>query len=63
MAKRKLNIKIGNDGSIKIDAEGFKGKSCEEVIRKFASLGQTTKAVRKKEYYDGDTVTVKAEVR
>lgn len=51
---RQLKIIVKKDGSISIDAEGFKGKGCAETIEKFKSLGKETHSAHKPEYYQDD---------
>ena len=56
---KKLICKIGKDGQITIDAEGFKGKACAETTRKYIEgLGAVAKEEKKPEYYEKEQVTV-----
>ena len=56
---RKLICKIGQDGQITIEAEGFKGTACEETTRKYIEgLGKVTKDEKKPEYYEKEQVTL-----
>ena len=50
--KRSLEILIGPDGSLTIDAVGFQGADCEQATRFLEqALGLTTGKQRKPEYH------------
>ena len=48
----KVEIVLSPDGSIKVDALGFKGKSCEEATKFLEGLGGKKSTRRKPEYYE-----------
>lgn len=51
---------IDEDGSVSIEAMGFKGKSCENATREIEKmLGRVTNRTRKKEYYLSESTKVK----
>ena len=48
----KLEITLGKDGSINVDAIGFEGESCEEATKFLAELfGDAVETQLKPEYY------------
>ena len=50
---RKLEITLGKDGSIKVDAIGFQGASCKEATKFLDELFGTAENVEHKmEYYN-----------
>ena len=52
MAQKRLVIDIDPDGTIRIDAQGFSGPSCEDATRAIEqALGQVTAVMHKPEYY------------
>ena len=57
---KKLICKIGKNGEISIDAEGFKGNACAETTRKYIEgLGKVTKDEKKPEYFEKEQVVAK----
>lgn len=55
----KIEITIDLDGSVTVDAVGFKGKSCQEATAFLDSLGKVASDVKKPEFYRADDVAVK----
>jgi len=54
MAK-KVIVRLGKDGSVKVEAEGFVGRSCEEATKFLDELfGQPTDRQLKSEYYQDE---------
>ncbi len=54
---KKLICKIGKDGQVTIEADGFKGTACEETTKKYIEgLGKVTKDEKKPEYYEKELV-------
>ena len=52
MPRRQLVIDIDPDGTIRIDAQGFSGPSCEEATRAIEeALGQVTTVTHKPAFY------------
>lgn len=50
---RNVTITIDETGAIEIEANGFKGKGCEQKVKAFIdSLGAPTSQKKKPEYYD-----------
>ena len=48
---KSIEIEFGNDGSVKIEAVGFKGKGCEKATAAFEeALGTVKKRTHKREY-------------
>jgi len=62
---REIEITIDQDGKVEIEAFGFKGKGCHEVLDSLCrSLGKLERAKRKAEFYESKvTVGVKDQVR
>lgn len=55
--KKKVVITCGKDGSVRVEAEGFKGGSCEEATAFLDNLFGVEKREHKSEYYEkGDTL-------
>lgn len=50
---KKLKFIIGNDGTVKIDAEGFQGNECDKVIQPFLQVlsKERPKEILKPEYH------------
>lgn len=49
---RTIEVIVGKDGSLRIDAEGFQGADCEKATRFLEqALGQVKAKDRKPEYY------------
>jgi len=46
------------DASFSVDLTGFHGKGCEDVIKAFTSIGETTKIIEKPEFKDKTVNTV-----
>lgn len=57
-SKKKVIITCGKDGSVRVEAEGFKGGSCEEATAFLDDLfGGPKKREYKSSYYEkGDTI-------
>ena len=54
---RTIVITASEDGSVEIEANGFKGKACEAQLEKFiTALGVATKKTPKKEFYMEDKI-------
>ena len=51
MAK-KVEITFGNDGSVRVEAFGFKGASCEEATAFLDTLFEIKKRNHKDSYYE-----------
>jgi len=52
MAKGTIEIEIAPDGSVEIDAVGFKGADCEKATKAYEdALGGKVTATRKPEFY------------
>lgn len=50
-----LNVVIAEDGSVKIDALGFKGKACEKMTAELAkALGTPGESKKKPEYWQAE---------
>lgn len=50
--KRELIIEIDADGTVAMDADGFEGKGCHEVLESLQrELGRVKNSKRKPEYY------------
>lgn len=50
---KKVKITIGKDGSVKAEAEGFKGDSCEKATEFLNSLfGDAAEVKHKASYYE-----------
>ena len=55
--KKKVVITCGKDGSVRVEAEGFKGGSCEEATAFLDNLFGVEKREYKSSYYEkGDTI-------
>ena len=49
---KKIEVTIGLDGSVHMDAQGFTGKTCEEATDKLKILiGGNTESSKKPDYY------------
>jgi hypothetical protein len=56
---KKVKIILGKNGSVRVEAEGFKGGSCEKATAFIDELFEKKKRVYKDSYYeeeDGDKV-------
>ena len=55
---KKLLVKISPDGgSVKVEADGFVGEGCKDVVEQMsAALGTTTDSEAKTEMYEYETV-------
>lgn len=48
-----LDIRISSNGTVHIDSLGFKGQSCEEIVRRvIGKLGEPSELRKKPEYYE-----------
>ena len=47
----KVEVTLSPDGSIKVEAVGYKGKSCEDATKFLEALGSKQGTRRKPEYY------------
>lgn len=57
MEGKKVEIVLGKDGSVKVEASGFKGGSCEEATAFLDGIFGNGKRKHKASYYeDGDTI-------
>jgi hypothetical protein len=53
MAQREFNITIGPDGGVEVEARGFKGRNCTDVVKWFEKIVGEIKAERKtSEFYE-----------
>lgn len=53
MNQKQVCISIGKDGSMRVEAKGFKGKSCEEATAFLQELfGKETSKVLKPSYWE-----------
>lgn len=48
----KIIVKILPNGSIKVEAEGYSGNSCEEATKFLKALGTVEGETQKPEYYE-----------
>jgi hypothetical protein len=55
--KPQIKIIIDESGDVKAEGIGFKGASCDAAMKFLEELGQTTKNVRKADYYLRETTT------
>lgn len=54
----KIEVTIGLDGAVKMDAQGFKGKTCEEATDQLMILlGGEGESKKKPEYFQPPTTT------
>lgn len=53
MNKPKYQIEIDEDGGVKVEGCGFKGKGCELPKELLAELGSVTESKKLPEYYQG----------
>ena len=57
MTRKSIEVVVAADGSLKIDAMGFKGADCEKATAFLEeALGRTTSSGRKSEYYQAEAV-------
>ncbi len=57
---KKIEIMIGVDGEVEVEAKGFKGCGCTEEIDVFANaLGEKVEVKKKSEFYAGEPEKVK----
>ena len=57
MAKKRVEITLGSDGSVKVEAMGFTGSSCEEATKFLDELfGTATEVKHKDEYFQEEVV-------
>ncbi len=55
---RKIEVTIGLDGAVKMDAQGFTGKTCEEATDQLMILlGGEGESKKKPEYFQPPTTT------
>lgn len=47
-----INIDIDEKGDFTVDLTGFQGKGCDAIIKAFSEVGDITKEVHKREYFD-----------
>ena len=56
---KKVEITLGKDGSVKVEAHNFKGASCQEATEFLNDLfGSPDKVIFKDDYYQTDETTV-----
>jgi hypothetical protein len=53
-----VTIKLGKDGSVKVEANGFKGGSCEEATKFIDDLFGEKKRDYKPSYYEQEEIVV-----
>ena len=59
MSEKEIEIKIGTDGKISVEAFGFKGQGCEEAIKFITEgLGKIEFINNKPEYGDTQQVEI-----
>jgi len=59
MGKKIVRVTLGKDGSVRAEAEGFKGDTCEEATKFLAELFDDPEAVKyKDEYYEEEDCLV-----
>ena len=59
MAEKEIEIKIGEDGKVSVEAFGFKGQGCEEAIKFITEgLGKIDSIQNKMEYGDTQEVEI-----
>lgn len=52
MKERKIEVKINEDGSLEIDADGFTGDACiKEIEDMIGDISMTKEIEKKPEYY------------
>lgn len=49
---QKIIVKILPDGSMKVEAEGYAGSSCEEATKFLKALGTVESETQKSEYFE-----------
>jgi hypothetical protein len=55
MPQREFDITIGPDGQVELHVQGYKGKSCLEVVKLFQQIVGELKAQREtSEFYEPD---------
>lgn len=58
--KKTINVTIGLDGTIEIEAHNFKGASCEKATKFLEdALGVSGKRTKKPEYFQQETTAQK----
>ena len=63
MSKKELELTIDSDGNLELEAFGYKGKGCAEVIDQMAkAMGKPTKTKQKTEYYQQEDTQIKQKV-
>lgn len=63
MSKEEIEIVIDENGEVKLETKGIKGKKCEEIALVMEKvLGRIKKKERKPEYYEKD-VSIADEIR
>jgi predicted RNA-binding protein with TRAM domain len=59
MAEKEIEIKIGEDGKVSVEAFGFQGQGCEEAIKFITEgLGKVNSVQNKVEYGDTQEVEI-----
>jgi hypothetical protein len=58
MAEKYVRIKLSPDGKIVVEAEGFKGGSCEEATAFLEKLFKKTGRQYKPSYYEQEEIVV-----
>ncbi len=57
MPQREFEITIGPDGTVELHVQGYKGKSCLEVVKAFEKIvGELKSENRTSEFYEPDEV-------
>ncbi len=58
---RNITITIDENGAIEVEANGFKGKACEEKLKVFIdALGAPVSSKKKPEYFQEDKLKVQS---
>lgn len=58
MDEKKVEITLGKDGSVRVEAFGYKGGSCEEATAFLEKLFGKSKKKYKPSYYEEDGNTI-----
>ena len=59
MSEKRVVITLGKDGSVKTEAFGFKGASCQEKTKFLEKIFGEAKATLKPSFYEEDTESEK----
>jgi hypothetical protein len=59
MAKMIKIVIDESDASFSVDLTGFHGQGCDDIVKLFAEIGETTKVISKPEYRETNLTSVK----